>query len=190
MPGKSHGQRSLVGCGPRSHKRVQRDLVTKQQQVYILQQLRNQGQRPFFAVVQLLGWVWLFVTPWTVACQAPLSMGFPLYCLLTVHEIESKRLISNDRNPTRLLELISSYSSVHNCSLWSNWPRSGQRRDTFSIHLWSLSPLSLCLLLRFPQQCKSRHYNLMGFLLAPAIYSMHLACAPFLAARLPSANNN
>ena len=21
--------------------------------------------------------VWLFATPWTVACQAPLSMGFP-----------------------------------------------------------------------------------------------------------------
>ena len=25
---------------------------------------------------QLLSHVWLFVTPWTVACQAPLSMGF------------------------------------------------------------------------------------------------------------------
>ena len=27
--------------------------------------------------VQLLSCVWLFVTPWTVACQAPLSLGFP-----------------------------------------------------------------------------------------------------------------
>ena len=26
--------------------------------------------------VKLLSCVWLFVTPWTVACQAPLSMGF------------------------------------------------------------------------------------------------------------------
>ena len=26
---------------------------------------------------QLLSQVQLFVTPWTVACQAPLSMGFP-----------------------------------------------------------------------------------------------------------------
>ena len=26
---------------------------------------------------QLLSHVWLFVTEWTVACQAPLSMGFP-----------------------------------------------------------------------------------------------------------------
>ena len=28
-------------------------------------------------VVQLLSWVCLFATPWTVAHQAPLSMGFP-----------------------------------------------------------------------------------------------------------------
>ena len=26
---------------------------------------------------QLLSPVWLFATPWTVACQAPLTMGFP-----------------------------------------------------------------------------------------------------------------
>ena len=25
----------------------------------------------------MLSYVWLFVTPWTVDCQAPLSMGFP-----------------------------------------------------------------------------------------------------------------
>ena len=29
-----------------------------------------------FIVTQLLSCVWLFVTPWTVACQAPLSIGF------------------------------------------------------------------------------------------------------------------
>ena len=29
------------------------------------------------AVVQLLSHVQVFATPWTVACQAPLSMGFP-----------------------------------------------------------------------------------------------------------------
>ena len=28
-------------------------------------------------MVQLLSHVWLFATPWTVTCQAPLSMGFP-----------------------------------------------------------------------------------------------------------------
>ena len=32
LPGKSHGQRSLVGYSPRGHKRVRHELVTKQQQ--------------------------------------------------------------------------------------------------------------------------------------------------------------
>ena len=32
LPGKSHGQRSLVGYSPRSHRRVGHDLVTKQRQ--------------------------------------------------------------------------------------------------------------------------------------------------------------
>ena len=31
LPGKSHGQRSLVGYSPGVHKRVRYDLVTKQQ---------------------------------------------------------------------------------------------------------------------------------------------------------------
>ena len=31
----------------------------------------------FLLVVQLLSHIWLFMTPWTIAHQAPLSMGFP-----------------------------------------------------------------------------------------------------------------
>jgi len=34
-PGKSHGHRSLAGCGPWGHKRVRHDLATKQQQIHI-----------------------------------------------------------------------------------------------------------------------------------------------------------
>ena len=30
----------------------------------------------YISTVQSLSHIWLFVTPWTVACQAPLSMGF------------------------------------------------------------------------------------------------------------------
>ena len=30
----------------------------------------------FFAVVELLSCIWLFVTPWALACQVPLSMVF------------------------------------------------------------------------------------------------------------------
>ena len=48
LPGKSHGQRSMVGYQLKS--RICVCLVTQ--------------------------WVWLFVILWTVACQAPLSMGF------------------------------------------------------------------------------------------------------------------
>ena len=33
LPGKSHGQRSLVGCSPWGHKRVRHDLSTKQQRL-------------------------------------------------------------------------------------------------------------------------------------------------------------
>ena len=32
LPGKSHGQRSLVGYSPWGHKKVGQDLMTKQQQ--------------------------------------------------------------------------------------------------------------------------------------------------------------
>ena len=32
LPGKSHGQRNLVGYSPWSHKRVEQDSATKQQQ--------------------------------------------------------------------------------------------------------------------------------------------------------------
>ena len=37
---------------------------------------------PYSATLSSLSHVWLFVTPWTAACQAPLSMGFPRqeYC--------------------------------------------------------------------------------------------------------------
>ena len=33
LPGKSHGQKGLVGYGPWGHKRVRHDLTTKQQQI-------------------------------------------------------------------------------------------------------------------------------------------------------------
>ena len=34
LPGKSQGQRSLVGYSPRGHRRVGHDLAAKQQQMY------------------------------------------------------------------------------------------------------------------------------------------------------------
>ena len=35
LPGKSHGERSLVGYSPRGHKRVRYNLATKQQAIYL-----------------------------------------------------------------------------------------------------------------------------------------------------------
>ena len=42
----------------------------------------------YIIVVQLLSRVWLFVTPWTSACQAPLSFIIS-WCLLKITIIES-----------------------------------------------------------------------------------------------------
>ena len=72
---------------------------------------------PGFFHVQSLGPVWLFVTPWCVACQAPLSMGlsrqeywsgfcFPLPGDLPDPEIEPASLESR---------------SVMSHSLWPHW---------------------------------------------------------------------
>ena len=42
LPGKSHEQRSLAGYSPWSHKRVRRDLATKQQQ-HLMDSLMSKG---------------------------------------------------------------------------------------------------------------------------------------------------
>ena len=57
LPGKSHGQRSLVGYSPWGHKES------------------NTTQRLHF--LYSLSPVRLFATPWTAVHQAPLLMGFP-----------------------------------------------------------------------------------------------------------------
>ena len=41
LSGKSHGQRSLVGCSPCDRKRVGHDLLTKQQQQHCIQDLKH-----------------------------------------------------------------------------------------------------------------------------------------------------
>ena len=47
LPGKSHGQRSLVGYIPRSHKKVGQDLVTKQQQLLGPTVVKSEKQKHF-----------------------------------------------------------------------------------------------------------------------------------------------
>ena len=43
LPGKSHGQRSLVNCSPWGCKRVGQDLMTKQQQNIWEKQVEDKG---------------------------------------------------------------------------------------------------------------------------------------------------
>ena len=61
LPGESHGQRSLAGYSPLGCKESDR---TEQLTLTVYQ----------FSSVQSLSHVWLFVTPWTVAHQASLSI--------------------------------------------------------------------------------------------------------------------
>ena len=61
-PGESHERRSLAGYSPRARKRVGQDFVTEHTQWRPL--LPSAAQS------------YLTVTPWTVAWQAPLLMGF------------------------------------------------------------------------------------------------------------------
>ena len=70
LPGKSHGQRSLVGCSPwGSHGILQPRTLER-----VAISFSNAWKRK--VKVKLLSRVWLLVTPWTAAYQAPLSMGF------------------------------------------------------------------------------------------------------------------
>ena len=58
------GQGGLACCSPWD-RRFRHDWATEQQEASLC------------AHVQLVSHVWLFGTPWTVAHQAPLSLGFP-----------------------------------------------------------------------------------------------------------------
>ena len=50
LPGKSHGQRSLMGCCPWGHKRVRHDLATKQ---HAIEWLSKQGEILFSSYLSL-----------------------------------------------------------------------------------------------------------------------------------------
>ena len=85
LPGELHGQRNLVGYSSWGRK----ELVTTEDWHYHtlssgLRALHGFDQVHLattfwhrqYCLVKLLSRVWPFATPWTVAHQAPLSMGF------------------------------------------------------------------------------------------------------------------
>ena len=96
LPGKSHGQRSLAdnsSLGHREADATEHNGICK----WKMRLRRERASQPLFFVrfwcpvllpswslwlwmcvcAQSLSHVQLLVTPWTVACQSPLSMGFP-----------------------------------------------------------------------------------------------------------------
>ena len=80
LPGKPHGQRSLVGHSPLGKKRVGHDLETKQQQ-----QKENKAKRGVIVFYILSEMYYCLVaklcltllSPWIVARQPPLFVVFP-----------------------------------------------------------------------------------------------------------------
>ena len=84
LPGESHGQGEPSGLQSMESQRVRHNWVTNTQthtyEIYWLYKLfSNQvilEQKQVLMCAQLLSHVWTFVTPWTAAHQAPLSMGF------------------------------------------------------------------------------------------------------------------
>ena len=71
LPGEFHGQRSLVGCGPRGRKESDMTEQLTHTQEYTSFHSCEVGFQ--WVAVQLLSHVRLFATPWTAACQASLS---------------------------------------------------------------------------------------------------------------------
>ena len=71
LPGESHGQWSLEGNSPWGCKDMTERLTLS------LSYVKYHWIFPYCVHAPLLSRVWVFATPWTVACQVPLSMGFP-----------------------------------------------------------------------------------------------------------------
>ena len=57
-----------------------------------------------YSVCWSLSCVWLFETPWTIACQAPLSLGFPRqeYTAVGCHSLFQVIFLTQELNPGSL----------------------------------------------------------------------------------------
>ena len=90
---------------------------------------------PYIAVVQLLSHVWLFVTPWTAACQASLSFTTS-WSLLKLMSIESV-MASNHFILCHPLLLPSIFPSIRVFSSESDlrirWPKHWSFSFSFSV---------------------------------------------------------
>ena len=93
LPGESHGRRSLVGCSPWGHTESDTTEATQQQQIRALIAIllviilhvftyahithtTLTALSLYFVLLFSCEVVQLFAVPWTITCQAPLSMKF------------------------------------------------------------------------------------------------------------------
>ena len=88
LPGKSHGQRSVAGLQSLGLQRIRHDWVTSLIHFSKLRVADLRKMQMRLSSVQWLRHVWLFVTPWTAACQASLSITNS-WSLLRLISIES-----------------------------------------------------------------------------------------------------
>ena len=80
LPRESHGQRSLMGYSPQTHK--ESDMTEATQHTLIIGEMQIKTTMRYYpillrivvVIVQSLSHVQLFATPWTAACQASLSI--------------------------------------------------------------------------------------------------------------------
>ena len=71
------------------------------------------GRRSFLTVIQVsLSHIRLFVTPWTVACQAPLSMGILQARILEWVAVPSSRGSSQPRDRTQVSLIAGGFFTV------------------------------------------------------------------------------
>ena len=83
-----------------------------------------------FAIVQLLNCVWLFVTPWTAACQAPLSstISWSSPKFMSIDLV----MLSNHLLPSFIALTLSQFQGLSNeLVLHFRWPK--YRSFSFSI---------------------------------------------------------
>ena len=92
----------------------------------LVTQIQQCIKRTVFVVIQSLSWVWLFETPWTAACQAPLSFAIS-WNLLRFMSVESVMLYNHLILYCPLLLLPPIFPSIRvfssELALCIRWPK-------------------------------------------------------------------
>ena len=107
LPGKFHGQRSLAGYSPWGSQKVGHDWAYTHIVALVVK-----GVASGIRLCCMLSRVWLFATPWTVAHQAPLSMGILQARILEWVAMLSTRGSSQLRDQTQVSCIAGKFSTT------------------------------------------------------------------------------